>query len=68
MKAIREELGFSDWTHKQTHQEPLLAQAVTTLQNINEGLGEVAAAADTIDLQDLGTKVSQVIDSVQMLD
>ena len=63
--AIREELGFVDWTRKKSS---LPAQAVQSLQTANQELGEAAAAVDTVELQDLGqtvTEASNVINKVE---
>ena len=63
--AIREELGFVDWTRKKSS---LPAQAVQSLQTANQELGEAAAAVDTVELQDLGqtvTEASNVINTVE---
>ena len=49
--AIREELGFVDWTRAKSSFPP---QAVESLQTMNRQLGEAAAAVDMVELQDLG--------------
>ena len=64
-KVIREELGFEGWTRPKKR---LPAMTTAAHQTANKELGEAAAVVDTKELQDLGTKASQVVDSVQMLE
>ena len=61
MIAIREELGFADWTRQKSS---LPAKAVESLQTPNRQLGEVAATVDTVELQDLGQTATETSDAV----
>ena len=65
-KAIREELGFSDWSRQP--KPSLSAQAVESLQTANSELGEAAAAVDTVELEDLGQTVTEVSDALQKME
>ena len=64
-KAIREDLGFADWTAKKSS---LPAQAVEALQTTNLELGEAAAAVDSVELEDLGQTVTEVSDPIQRME
>ena len=64
-KAIREDLGFADWTAKKSS---LPAQAVEALQTTNLELGEAAAAVDSVELEDLGQTVTEVSDAIQRME
>lgn len=63
--AIREELGFADWTRKKSS---LPAQAVESLQTANRELGVAASSVDTVELQDLGQTATDVADTVHRLE
>ena len=62
--AIREELGFADWTRKKSS---LPAQAVQSLQTENQELGLAATSVDAVELQDLGKTATDVADTVYRL-
>ena len=64
-KAIRDELGFVDWTGKKPSLPP---QAVKSLQTANQELGEAAAAAETFELKDLGQTAKEASDAVQRIE
>ena len=64
-KAIREDLGFADWAAKKSS---LPAQAVEALQTTNLELGEAAAAVDSVELEDLGQTVTEVLDAIQRME
>ena len=63
--AIREELGFADWTRKKSS---LPAQAVQSLQTANRQLGEAAAAVDTVELEDLGQTVTEASNAINRVE
>ena len=63
--AIRDELGFSDWTRKTTS---LRAQATAALNGANRDLGEAAAAVDTVELQELGQVATDASNAVHELE
>ena len=63
--AIREELGFADWTRKKSS---LPAQAVQSLQTANQELGLAATSVDAVELQDLGKSATDVADTVHRLE
>ena len=63
--AIREELGFADWTRKKSS---LPAQAVQSLQTANQELGLAATSVDAVELQDLGKTATDVVDTVHRLE
>ena len=63
--AIREELGFADWTRKKSS---LPAQAVQSLQTANQELGLAATSVDAVELQDLGKTATDVADTVHRLE
>ena len=63
--AIREELGFADWTRQKSS---LPTQAVESLQTANSELGEAAAAAETVELQDLGQTATETSDAIRRLE
>jgi len=63
--AIRDELGFSDWTRKTTS---LRAQATAALNGDNRDLGEAAAAVDTVVLQELGQVATDASNAVHELE
>ena len=63
--AIREELGFVDWTRKKSS---LPAQAVQSLQTANQELGLAATSVDAVELQDLGKTATDVADTVHRLE
>ena len=64
--AIREELGFADWTRQKKSSLP--AQAVESLQTADSELGEAAAAVDTVELEDLGQTAKETIDAVHKME
>ena len=64
-KAIREELGFMDWTRQGTH---LPAQATTALRAVNQELGQAAAVVDTVELRDLGQTAKETSDAVHKME
>ena len=63
--AIREELGFADWMRAKSS---FPAQAVESLQAANRQLGEAAAAADTVELQDLGQTATETSDDIHRME
>ena len=63
--AIREELGFADWTRKKSS---LPAQAVQSLQTTNQELGLAATSVDAVELQNLGKTATDVADTVHRLE
>ena len=63
-KAIRDELGFSDWMR----QTRLPAPAVVALSNADKELGGAAAAIDNVELQYLAQTANETSDVVHTLD
>ena len=63
--AIREELGFADWTRAKSS---FPAQAVESLQTANRQLGEAAAAVDMVELQDLGQTATETSDAIHRME
>lgn len=61
-KAIREELGFADWSRAQK----LPSKAITALQTASNELGGAAAAVDSVEMQDLGQTTKEASDVVAM--
>ena len=55
--AIRQELGFPNWTRRGKQKLP--AAAVETLSRANREFGEVAGSMDTVELRDLGQTANE---------
>ena len=64
-KAIREELGFPDWTRSPS--QPLPAQAANALRMAEQELRGAAAAAENIDLLDLGQTAQKASDASHLV-
>ena len=60
--AIQDELGFTDWQRRGRQQLP--SKAIAVLQAAGDELGAVAAAVDSLELQDLGQIMKEASDAV----
>ena len=63
--AIREDLGFIDWTSTKRQIPPKVR---ASLKEANDELGASAAAVETIELRDLGQTTAKAIDTVQKME